>query len=455
MVRILSGVMLVLGMFLIPYFAVDSWAEGQKNQTQVAKSPEESQIEQLKQEIEIIQNQNQKQIEELQKKIEGLEKKEAKAPEKGKFPGNFDAGYKDGLYLKTRNDKFSLKFNVLFQGQFFLQTFDNDRGLDKDKQITIQIRRLRLFFTGNGFFPWMKYFVQVGSDKGGSFEIKDAFLDFAYYPELTPRIGQWKVPFQREELTSDAFLEFGADRSIVNDEFTFERDLGVEIYGSLINNLIEYAGGVFNGAGRNVSPNPNGTNLLYAGRVVFQPFGKYEYSQGDLRDDPTQPLFAIGAAVAGLPNFNPTTATSSRANLAKAVLAIDPNIKNADVFQFTADVGFKYYGFAFEGEYDMRRIFHIQSTAAINNPATAHGLRLQAGYLFLPPHFEVAFRYGIVDPNNHKSGDRKQEFTPALNYYIYKHRLKVGVNYSLLLQQDSNGGNFKDNRFRIQTQLYF
>src|SRR5229473_968556 len=105
MVRILLGVIIVvLGMVLIPYFALNSWAEGQQNQTQVAKSPEESQIEQLKQEIEAIQNQNQKQIEELRKKIEGLEKKEVKAPEKEKFPGNFDAGYKDGLFLKTRDD---------------------------------------------------------------------------------------------------------------------------------------------------------------------------------------------------------------------------------------------------------------------------------------------------------------------------------------------------------------
>jgi hypothetical protein len=230
MARILLRIIIVvLGMVLAPYFVINSWAEDQQNQTQIAKSPEESQIEQLKQEIEAIQNQHQKQIEELQKKIEELEKKEAKAPEKEKFPGNFDAGYKDGLYLKTKDEKFSLKFNALFQGQFFVQYFDDKRGTTpSDENITAQIRRLRLFFTGNAFYPWAKYYIQVGQDRGGSFEIKDAYLDITYYPEITPRIGQWKVPFQREELTSDAYLEFGADRSIVNDEFTLERDLGVE-----------------------------------------------------------------------------------------------------------------------------------------------------------------------------------------------------------------------------------
>jgi hypothetical protein len=454
---LLRVIIVVLGMVLVPYFGINSWAEGQENQTQVAKSPQESQIEQLKQEIEAIQNENQRQIEELQKKLQELEAKKAKPTE---FPGNFDAGYKDGLYLKTKDDKFSLKFNVLFQGQFFTQFFDDKRGTTpSDEQNTFQIRRLRLFFTGNGFYPWVKYYVQIGADKGASFEIKDAFLDFAYYPEMTPRIGQWKVPFQREELTSDAFLEFGADRSIVNDEFTLERDIGFELYGSLLNNLIEYAGGVFNGAGRNVSPNPNGPNLLYAGRVVFQPLGKYEYTQGDLRDDPSTPLFAIGAAVAGLPNFNVLTENgSNRANLAKAILAIDPKITNADVFQFTADVGFKYYGFAFEGEYDLRRIFHIQSPSAINKATTAHGLRLQAGYLFHPMPIEPAFRYAIVSDycqNIKGACEREQEFTPALNYYIYKHRLKIGVNYSLFVEKDPSGGNFKDNRFKLDAQLFF
>jgi hypothetical protein len=434
----------------IPLFGLNSWAESQS----------EAEIRALKEQIEQIQRQNQKQIEELRKKIEELEvKKETKIPEKEKFLSNFDAGYKDGLYLKTRDDKFSLKFNAIFQGQFFIQTFDKDRNLAQDKQISFQIRRLRLFFTGNGFYPWVKYYVQIGADKGANFELKDTYLDFAYYPEITPRIGQWKVPFQREELTSDAFLEFGADRSIVNDEFTLERDIGFELYGSLLNNLIEYAGGVFNGAGRNVSPNPNGPNLLYAGRVVFQPLGKYEYTQGDLRDDPSTPLFAIGAAVAGLPNFNVLTENgSNRANLAKAILAIDPKITNADVFQFTADVGFKYYGFAFEGEYDLRRIFHIQSPSAINKATTAHGLRLQAGYLFHPMPIEPAFRYAIVSDycqNIKGACEREQEFTPALNYYIYKHRLKIGVNYSLFVEKDPSGGNFKDNRFKLDAQLFF
>ncbi len=130
MIRILFGLMVVTGVLLIPLFAAESRAESQQNQTQVAaKSAEELQIESLKQEIVAIQNQDEKQIEELQKKLQDSEAKKAKEPEKGGGLANIGAGYKDGLFIKTNDDKFSLKFNTLIQGQFFIQNFDDNRKM--------------------------------------------------------------------------------------------------------------------------------------------------------------------------------------------------------------------------------------------------------------------------------------------------------------------------------------
>ncbi|MGE5443966.1 MAG: porin [Ignavibacteriales bacterium] len=430
-----------------------------------AANSQESQIEQLKQEIEAIQRQNQQQIEELQKKIQELETKKAPTapPPSEVFLKNFDAGYKDGLFIKTTDNKFSLKFNVLLQvfmpqiQDFSDNTTSSHGGQDED--IDFQIRRLRLIFSGNGFFPWLTYFVQVGADKGGSFQLFDAYMDWGYYKEATPRLGQYKVPFNREELTTDAYLEF-AERSIVNDQFTIERDIGAELYGSLFNNMFEYYGGVFNGSGRNSPGGVNGTHLLYVGRIMFEPLGKYPYTQADL-EDPTKPLLAIAAAFAGFPNFNPLTENqNNRANLANTILAIDPNAESADVFQFTADLGFKYYGFGFEAEYDLQRIGNIVSVAPTTGAQTEQGLRLQLGYIFLPTHFELAFRYGIVDKycqnNIAKVGCQKeQEFTPGLNYYIWARRLKLALNYSYFRQNNPSGSPIFDNRFILASQFFF
>jgi len=162
-----------------------------------------AEIRALKEQIEQIQKQNQKQIEELRKKIQELEEKKAPAapPPSETFLKNFDAGYKEGLFIKTTDNRFSLKCNVLFQVfmpqiQDFSDNTTSSHG-GQDENIDFQIRRLRLIFSGNGFFPWLTYYVQVGADKGGSFQLFDAYTDWGYYKEATPRAGQYKVPFQR------------------------------------------------------------------------------------------------------------------------------------------------------------------------------------------------------------------------------------------------------------------
>jgi phosphate-selective porin OprO and OprP len=472
MVRMLHKLALVFGMVLMPYFAVSSWAEGQQNQTQLAASTQESQIEQLKQEIEAIQNQNQKQIEDLQKKIQDLEAKKAPTapPPSQVFLKNFDAGYDEGLYIKTTDNRYMLKFNGLFQ--FYMpqiQDFSDNTKKAQDENIAFEVRRLRLIFSGNGFFPWLKYFVQMGADKGGSFQLFDAYMDWGYKNYATPRFGQYKVPFNREELTGDAYLEFTAERSIVNDQFTIERDIGASLYGSLFDNtlaMFEYYGGIFNGAGRNSAGGVNGTNLLYAGRIMWEPLGKYPYVQGDLltglKVDQTKPLLAVAAAFAYFPNYNPITENqNNRVNLSNTVLAINKNAQSADVFQFTADLGFKYEGFGFEAEYDLQRIGDIVSVAPTTGAQTEQGIRAQLGYIFLPTHFEAAFRYAYVKnycQNNitNVGCQKEQEYSPAINYYFYAHRLKVGAMYSYLRQNaPSLDGHVFDNRIIFFSQIFF
>src|ERR1700739_1357919 len=93
-----NGLTVAAVALMISLFDANSWAEDQQNQAQVAKSPEESQIEQLKEEIEAIQRQNQKQIEELQKKLQDLEAQKAAPPSPPAPPPsvlkNIDVGYK-------------------------------------------------------------------------------------------------------------------------------------------------------------------------------------------------------------------------------------------------------------------------------------------------------------------------------------------------------------------------
>ncbi|MER3446753.1 MAG: hypothetical protein C4291_07885 [Candidatus Dadabacteria bacterium] len=78
-------------------------------------------------------------------------------------------------------------------------------------------------------------------------------------------MGQYRVPFNREELTDPFNLQL-VDTSILNWEFSFGRDIGTSV-GGVVSRFITYSIGVFNSNGRN-SVNVD-SNLLYVGRVMF------------------------------------------------------------------------------------------------------------------------------------------------------------------------------------------
>ncbi len=112
---------------------------------------------------------------------------------------NIRVGYDKGLFAETEDGDFYIKMNILGQFQFSInETEDNGTSTD------FEIRRFRIKWSGNAFRPWFLYTVQIGDDGDGS-ELIDMYLTGAFktkYGEvITPRAGQFKVPFTREELT--------------------------------------------------------------------------------------------------------------------------------------------------------------------------------------------------------------------------------------------------------------
>ena len=93
------------------------------------------------------------------------------------------------------------------------------------------------------------------------------------------KVGQFKVPFGRQRLTSSGSQQF-VDRSIVSDEFTQGHDIGLQLWGVLANSTVEYRAGIFNVKGASELTNQNG-KYQYTARLMFQPFGDVKYSEGD------------------------------------------------------------------------------------------------------------------------------------------------------------------------------
>jgi hypothetical protein len=115
--------------------------------------------------------------------------------------------------------------------------------------------------------------------------VRDAFVDLvAAEPEMTIRVGQQRIPFGIEAqtpggllpFTSRAFIDLKLTRNagldntkFSNAEMIQERDIGVQVRGRLLGDRLDYALGVFNGSGINVSDTNNSKDFI--GRIGFNP----------------------------------------------------------------------------------------------------------------------------------------------------------------------------------------
>lgn len=127
------------------------------------------------------------------------------------------------------------------------------------------IRRARLAAEGR-FFRWVNFVIDA--DFSATVALQDGYLDLTFLPELRLRVGQFKVPFSLEELTSSRFIDF-VERSLLN-ELAPARDRGIMVHGSLMKGVASYSLGGFNGSGQNTADNNPDKDL--AGRFVLVPF---------------------------------------------------------------------------------------------------------------------------------------------------------------------------------------
>ncbi len=355
-----------------------------------------SEIEELKKQILEIQKHNQQQIEMLLKKIESLENKRAsdenkmdkliakeEAEEQDGWWRKVRAGYKKGLFVESVDGNYKMKMNLRGQFQFAVNDTDGE-----DTSIDMDIRRFRVKWKGNAFRPWFLYQIELSGDSG-DLQLRDMYFDVAYNTSIVPRAGQFKVPFNRERLTSSSNLQF-VERSIASSEFSVGRDVGVAAYG-ILGNMVTYGVGVFNGDGR--AGKSQNSNLLYAGRIQFSPCcGKLKYSGGSFPSGGSyklvpnftspgkQPIIAIGAGVYSFPGLDIARRTPDDKGIANRFNEL--GIEQADVTGITADIALKYSRFDAVASYDGRWMGPDELESGDLDTIYDQGFRVQGGGYF-------------------------------------------------------------------------
>ncbi len=320
---------------------------------------------------------------------------------------------------------------------------DNVRlpGTTEDGQAKPSFRIRRAKTSLEGWF-WKKeitFEIQLswaGPEAGTSTltPLEDALLtwDASKKDAFKITIGQFKVPFGRQEMTSSGRLQF-ADRSILNSEFTRGRDVGIQFSGRLAKDKVEYFAGVFNGNAASRTGNDN-TKLQYNARVSFDPFGKVAYSETAF-EGWDKPVLAIAGQ---FENNNMEGAT---------------NLTDLNTSILGADLVFKRKGLSLFAEYfNRKRTPEATPGSASAGSFHSNGFNLEAGYFLKRDKVQIAARYAEYDPSDKVPSNSISETGGVLNYFILKHNLKVVADFRAL-KDDLVKETTKE--LRIQTQFVF
>jgi len=460
---------------------------------------------------------------------------------------NYNIDVNNGLNIRV-GEKFFLKLRLLTQVRYSYSTYNSAWGTVGDSRnpeilggqvefravehqsdsSTFSVPRARLQFMGYAFDPDFRYNVSLQFDQtawnqegsSGTGRLLDAYVASWHIPWATVQLGQQRVWFNRALISSITTSTF-SDNLIVQNAFAANlissRDIGISILSDEDQYKFNYAIGIWNGTGTNLTREgtavsqalPDNSSLppaqrrtfnydtrfgtsemMYTARVLYKISGNPGYGQGDILNSRV-PQVAIGAGYAYDPAQNYLNSTRSdivdRAYRQGVAKAYNGRLLGGGIYDFQTtgvDLIAKYQGWSLqaEGYYRFQHVRNSNSgtipfdptTAVVLGPpvnlGNAYGWYAQVGKYIIPRKLELAVRYGFMDPSTNQTRDLVKEFGAAINYSFdgtYNNRLVV--DYSNI--QLGSGGSAPDrfpfesvpgfgsylieNRINVQYQFYF
>lgn len=320
-----------------------------------------------------------------------------------------------------------------------------------DSRGSFRIRRAKFKIDGWFYKPYLLYEVQLNWPAVTTTGNPGAILEDAHInwdvtrgdKRLMVNFGQYKVPFGQQELTSSGSQQF-VDRALVSNQYARGRDLGLQLWGVLGRDLIEWRVGAFNGNGLTRSTNDNDT-FQWNARVLIQPNRAVPLGNG-------------------LGNSGPLFSEADFESTDRPIWGVAFNYEHNDFHRTTTGVDLKDDVWGVDGIFKFKRFsltggafFREREPEPAANGTVAKfdsdGWFVQAGYLLNAARtWEVAGRYGRFDPTSLTGGNDQTEVRGGLNYYYNRHALKVQADFG---QVENKANGQKNNEVRLQTQFLF
>jgi phosphate-selective porin OprO/OprP len=319
-----------------------------------------------------------------------------------------------GFQLATTDGKFSLAIGSRLQFLFTNSTYNAGGPADTS---SFRIRRAKIYLNGHALLPDLIYKVQV--DLAASPILNDAYIDWEHFKWAQVWVGQYKVPFNRQQIASTAYLQL-VDRAITDSTFSPGRDIGITLHNTPTKELVEYDIGVYNGNGPNTTSN-DGTGFLYVGRIVLYPLGPFSYyTEPDYEMTPS-PKIGVGFAYNLNSNAQVTANTGDTANVKTG----------------TIDTVIKFHGVSLIVDLFQRNTNPNHASTVPNIVSTGEGINAQASVFVVPHRLEFSGRYAWINPDKQVAHDDQMEVGAGMNVYFIDNRLKFQTDFRRIRTQQT------------------
>ncbi len=173
----------------------------------------------------------------------------------------------DGVTFSSADTNFSLSLHGVLQVDS--RTFPSGGSING--RDSFLIRRARPILQGTVYRDFDFMFTP---EFGGSTpQILDAYVNYRYRPPLQLQAGKFKPLVGLEALQSESAISFN-ERSLTTDLVPY-RDIGAELHGDVFGGVVNYAGGIFNGAPDDNTTTANSdydNDKAFGGRLWVQPW---------------------------------------------------------------------------------------------------------------------------------------------------------------------------------------
>lgn len=364
-----------------------------------------------------------------------------------------------GVTFKSKDNRYKLTMRLRLQGMMGITLNEYFTSNEFDAEI----KRLHLRFDGHVFTPRVAYMIQLGYTPydakdvpdGGINIIRDAMIYYVPSSSWNLGFGQTKLRGGRANLNSSSALQF-VDRSIVNSQFSIDRDFGVfaEFHNKL-GKQFHYAikGSITTGDGRNFTISKK-SGLAYTARVELFPLGQFT-SRGELSEGAYVRENAPKLALGGAFSYNDR---AGRVQGQKGALIDGDNRRSLQ--SWFADLVFKYQNFALCTDV-MGRLCHNPEIMDNDGRVTQHiytglGVNLQASYIF-QKDWEVALRHSTLLPDSntarYEGYETRNQATIALTKYFLGHNLKIHADVSYNYATGATANYLADSRWQARISV--